>query len=170
MRAFESAVLPHLDAAYTLARYLLRDEDDARDAVQDACLRALKYFREPQVVDPRPWFLQIVRNRCHTLRGTSSARADATEYDDNTHSPPAEDDAGPELPPGITPESVRNAVSQLPVKFREVLILREVQACSYEEIAQIVNAPVGTIMSRLSRARQRLRQALVPGRAGEMLT
>ncbi len=103
MRAFENAVLPHLDAAYTLARYLLRDEDQARDAVQDACLRALKYFREPQVADPRPWFLQIVRNTCHTLRGNSSALADATEYNDDTHSPPPEDDAGPELPPESRP-------------------------------------------------------------------
>jgi RNA polymerase sigma-70 factor, ECF subfamily len=169
VRAFENAVLPHLDAAYTLARYLLRDEDDARDAVQDACLRALKYFRESQVTDVRAWFLQIVRNTCHTMRGRSSARAEATEYDDNIHTPAAEDDPGPELPPGITPESVRNAVSHLPVKFREVLILREVQACSYEEIATIVNVPVGTVMSRLSRARRRVRQALVPGRAGETL-
>ncbi len=171
-RSFEAEVLPHLDAAYTLARYLLRDADDARDAVQDAMLRALKYFRTSNVTEPRAWLLAIVRNTCYTLRGRWAAHANLEEaYDDAVHSPAGDDEGGggggggPALPPGVTLEAVRNAVEDLPVEFREVIILREVQGCSYQEIAQVLTVPVGTVMSRLSRARARIRRAVTSGTA-----
>ncbi len=164
--AFEASVLPHLDAAYTLARYLLRDQTDAEDAVQDAVLRALKYFRRSEVADPKAWLLAIVRNTCYTLRGRWTARANVEEYDDVLHTPAGDDESGgPDLPPGVTVEGIRNAIGDLPVEYREVVILREVQGCSYQEIARIANIPVGTVMSRLSRARERLRRALASAAA-----
>jgi RNA polymerase sigma factor (sigma-70 family) len=160
---FEQAVLPHLDAAYTLARYLLRDEDEARDAVQDAYLRALKYFRGFRGGDGRAWLLAIVRNTCHTRYQRSRATPITTPFDEELHTP---DDAGVGAGSSdidrIPAESVREAVERLPMEFREVVILREVHGYSYREIGEVVGVPVGTVMSRLSRARRRLRDALDP--------
>jgi len=166
--AFEQTVLPHLDAAYTLARYLLRDAEEARDAVQDACLRALKYFDGFRGDDSRAWFMAIVRNTCHTTLGTRGRASVTTTFEEETHSPVDDaDDAS--LSPAmqrISSGSVRDALDRLPAEFREVVILREVHGYSYSEIGAIVSVPVGTVMSRLARARQRLREALGP-RPGE---
>jgi len=161
-------IVPHLDAAYTLARYLLRDAEDARDAVQDACLRALKYMATFRGDDPRAWFMAIVRNTCHTRLSTRRRGDQATAFDEETHSP-VDDAGGDELPPAlhrIPPASVRDAVDALPIEFREAIILREIHGYSYSEIATVVGVPVGTVMSRLARARRRLRDVLGP-RAGE---
>ena len=165
--AFERAVVPHLDAAYTLARYLLADEDEARDAVHDAFVRALKYFDPARVRDSRPWLLMIVRHACYARRATVT---EILEYDDSRHSPETDDptDDSPSFLFGVTPDALRSAVDALPAEFREVLILRELHECTYGEIASVVGAPIGTVMSRLSRARSRLRAALstlasVPG-------
>ena len=166
-RRFEAAALPHLDAAYNLARWLLRDEQSARDVVQEACLRAFRYFDGFRGGDARPWLLGIVRNTCFTWLQASGREADHLEFDE-------ERDSGQTLPgfggAGGTPESlllekleagrINGAIGKLPPVFREVLILREMEDMSYEEIAQVAGIPVGTVMSRLARARGLLRTAL----------
>jgi RNA polymerase sigma-70 factor (ECF subfamily) len=161
---FESLALPHLDAAYTLARYLLRDPDNAEDAVQEAFLRALKYFGSYRGGDPRAWILAIVRNEC---RSKSPSRRDAkwaesVPFDEEIHT--AESISADALALETeAKETIREALDLLPIEFREVVILREIQGLSYQEIADIVKAPIGTIMSRLSRGRARLEKTVKAG-------
>jgi RNA polymerase sigma-70 factor, ECF subfamily len=160
---FEEVVLPHLDDAYTLARHLVRDEHDAQDVVQDAYLRALKYFRTFRGGDSRAWLLAIVRNRSHTWRSTRRSDAVTTEFDEELHSGDGAGEAADAgLRRGEAKETVRQALARLPAEFREVIVLRELQGLSYKEIAQVTGSPVGTVMSRLARARQRLVEALGP--------
>ena len=155
---FESLTLPHLDAAYTLARYLLRDSHDADDAVQDAYLRALTYWGSFAGGDARAWLLAIVRNVCRSMwAGTTRAE----EFDEAIHG--GDESAEPADARALradTRETLRQALDRLPLEFREVLVLREIQGLSYDEIATIAAVPVGTVMSRLSRARARLERAL----------
>lgn len=165
MRRFEAAVLPHLDAAYNLARWLLRDEQGAEDVVQDAYLRALRFFDGFRGDDARPWLLSIVRNEC--FNWLRASRRDHVEFDEERDSevidPSFEQSTGnPELAlQGKLDRALVNAaVATLPPLFREVLVLREIAELSYEEIAQIAGIPAGTVMSRLSRARALLRAAL----------
>ena len=160
---FEAAVLPHLHGAYSLARYLMRNRYDAEDAVQDAYLRALRYFGGFRGGDSRAWLLAIVRNACHTLLRRREREGRATEFDEELHSEAVEAD-NPEsaVLRNATHESVRQALDQLPVEFREVIVLRELQGLSYKEISEVAGVPVGTVMSRLARARQRLQRALGP--------
>jgi RNA polymerase sigma-70 factor (ECF subfamily) len=163
MTPFEQAMVPHLDAAYTLARYLLRDEDEARDAVQDAYLRALSYFGGFRGGDGRAWLLAIVRNTCRTRQQRSRTGPVTASFDEEVHTP---EDAGSGTASAqadhVPAESVREAVGQLPFEFREAVVLREVHGYSYKEIAEVAGVPIGTVMSRLARARQRLRDALAP--------
>jgi RNA polymerase sigma-70 factor (ECF subfamily) len=161
--SFEAVILPHLDAAYTLARYLTRDPHDAEDAVQDAFLRALRYFDSFRGGDARSWLLAIVRNRCHSLRHDRRSVRDrsAVVFDEELHSD--ETDAEPADAAALraaTRESLEEALHRLPEEFREVIVLRELQQMSYREISEITGVPLGTVMSRLSRARQRLQQLL----------
>ena len=161
---FEAIVLPHLDAAYTLARYLTRHEHDAQDVVQDAYLRALKYFdgfRGAEGGDGRAWLLAIVRNTAYTWRRRHRREASAAEFDEQLHSEAVED-VHPEaaLLDTSARESLHQALDQLPPEFREVIVLRELQGLSYKEIGDVTGVPVGTVMSRLSRARHRLQRAL----------
>lgn len=154
---FEAVVLPHLDAAYTLARYLMRNAHDAEDVVQDACLRALKYFegfRGEEGTSARAWLLTIVRNTAHTWRKRHRPDALAVEFDESEHSA-AIADRDPEAK-----ETLGRALEHLAPEFREVIVLRELQGLSYKEIGDVVGVPVGTVMSRLSRARARLQDAL----------
>lgn len=165
LASVEAAILPHLDAAYTLARYLMRDPHDAEDAVQDSCLRALRYFQTFRGGDARAWLLAIVRNRCHSLRSDRRNRRDASAvvFDEELHSKEAEAElADAATLRAATRESLEEAVRRLPEEFREVIVLRELQELSYREISEVVGVPIGTVMSRLSRARQRLQHALGP--------
>jgi len=161
---FEATVLPHLDAAYTLARYLMRNAHDAEDVVQDACLRALKYFdsfRGEGGTSARAWLLAIVRNTAYTWRRRHRADTLATEFDETQHSHAVADDH----PEGVllqkaAKETLGRALDRLAPEFREVIILRELEGLSYKEISEVAGVPNGTVMSRLSRARTRLQEAL----------
>jgi RNA polymerase sigma-70 factor (ECF subfamily) len=158
---FEQSLLPHLDAAYNLARWLTRDDHDAEDLVQAAYLRALKFFGGYHMGDNRAWLLTIVRNACYTWLARQRARGTTTAFDEDVHG--VESDAvGPEkrLLREEQTRSVRRAVEELPVELREVVVLREMEGLSYKEIAAVAEIPLGTVMSRLARARERLRQRL----------
>jgi RNA polymerase sigma-70 factor, ECF subfamily len=153
---FEAVVLPHLDAAYTLARYLMRNAQDAEDVVQDACLRALKYFEgfRGEATSARAWLLTIVRNTAHTWHKRHRPDALTTEFDETEHSDAVADDHVD------AKETLGRALERLAPEFREVIVLRELQGLSYKEISDVAGVPVGTVMSRLSRARARLQDAL----------
>jgi RNA polymerase sigma factor (sigma-70 family) len=161
---FEALMLPHLDAAYTLARYWTRNEHDAEDIVQDAYLRALKYFdgyRGEDETSARAWLLTIVRNVAYSTRRRGRIDALTTEFDDAAHSLAAVDDrpvAG--LDVSDAKETLGRALDRLAPEFREVIVLRELQGLSYKEISAVAGVPVGTVMSRLSRARTRLNEVL----------
>jgi RNA polymerase sigma-70 factor (ECF subfamily) len=157
---FEDVVLPHLDAAYRLARWLVASEHDAEDVVQEACLRALRYFRTFSGGNSRAWFLRIVRNTCYGWH--SQTRQVATDvFDEELHSATA---------PPIDPETlalraadvalIEDAMRHLPGRFRELLVLRELEGLSYQELADVLGIPIGSVMSGLSRARQAFRCAL----------
>lgn len=164
MDRFHETVLPHLDAAYNLARYLLRDPHDAEDAVQEACLRAVRHFAGFRGGDGRAWLLSIVRNTCYTHLRRRRSGGDVVEFDEETHS--GEDPvSSPEadLARSISAATVREALSSLAVEFREVLVLRELEGLSYKEIAQVAGVPIGTVMSRLARGRKQLLTALGSG-------
>ena len=158
---FENSVLPHLDAAYNLARWLTRNGQDAEDAVQEACLRAFRFFGCFRGGDARAWLLKIVRNTCYTQLQNNRPQELATTFDEEIHS---EDDGSmnPEmlLLRSADSQLLTRALEELPVNFREVLVLRELEGLSYREIAEVSNIPPGTVMSSLSRARERLRQSL----------
>ena len=158
---FEEQMLPHLDDAYNLARHLMRNDHDAEDVVQEAYLRAHKYFHSFRGDRPRAWLLAIVRHTAFSLRRRDRIATLTTEFNDELHSD-TDPGAGPErdLDRQDSAERVHRALDQLPPRFREILVLREMQDLSYDEIARIIRAPLGTVMSRLSRARARLAQLL----------
>jgi RNA polymerase sigma-70 factor (ECF subfamily) len=159
--SFEQAVLPHLDAAYNLARWLTRNEQDAQDVVQESYLRAFRFFAGFRGGNARAWLMRIVRNTCYTWLHANRPLQEATEFDENLFPP----DSRIPNPEDIVLQNdcsavLRKALGMLPPNFREVLILRELEGMSYSEIADITGMPAGTVMSSLSRARGRLRQAL----------
>ena len=165
-RRFERKVLPHLDAAYRLARWLTHNDEDAQDVVQDAVMRALRYFHGFRGENARPWLLQIVRNACWTwLRVNRPPELVSLSSDEDDAPPepqaPARDE--PDVAAAGADDRVRvnRALAALPVRLREVLVLRELEDLSYHEIATIADVPVGTVMSRLSRARAQLREGLL---------
>ena len=166
VRQFEAIALPHLDAAYNLARWLLRNEHAADDAVQEAYLRALRYFESFRGGNAKPWLLGIVRNACFTWLADNRGAMQPIEFDEDrdTVDPawPARAEQDPERLLSIKQDgaALNAAIERLPVVYREVLILRELEEMTYEEIARVVGIPSGTVMSRLSRARARLRADL----------
>jgi RNA polymerase sigma factor (sigma-70 family) len=158
---FEQTILPHLDAAYNLARWLTRDEQDAQDMVQEAYLRAFKFFDAFRGGDGRAWVLTIVRNTCYTWLHQNRAHEITTVFDEETHSV----DSDTSNPATLVLRSadhqlLRQALDELPVEFREVMVLRDLEGFSYKEIGDIANIPTGTVMSRLARARERLKKIL----------
>jgi len=158
---FEALILPHLDDAYTLARYLLRDEHDAQDAVQDAALRAFRFFGGFRDGDARAWFLAIVRNCCRTWqRRHRRDRLHTPLAEDHTTTLAAADSADAVALEGSERAAIRRAIDALPAEFREIIVLRELDGLSYADISSVVGVPVGTVMSRLSRARRRIAAAL----------
>ena len=167
---FEEAVLPHLDAAYNLARWLARNEEDAQDIVQEAYLRAFRFFPAFRGGDPHSWIMKIVRNTCYTWLNENRPLRGALEFDENVFSP---DSRGPNpeefVLQGDSSTLVRKALQKLPTNFREVLVLRELEGMSYKEIAEITGMAAGTVMSSLSRARNRFRQALKDLMNGESI-
>ena len=167
MARFHECVLPYLDAAHNLARYLLRDPYQAEEAVQEAFLRAIRHFDGFRGVDGRAWLLSIVRNTCITqLRGRRTG-GEKLAFDEEIHSP--HDEASePEVAwtNTLTAMSVREGLDRLAVEFREVLVLRELEGLSYKEIAHVAGVPIGTVMSRLARGRKQLLRALGSGTKG----
>ena len=178
---FERTIMPHMDAAYNLARWLTRNDSDAQDVVQDAYLRAFKYFDSFQGENPSAWLLAIVRNTCFTWmrRNRPTEEVVGSESLDEDNAGNAEPLLGggsrqlatdPEtlLIEGRDRTQVNELVAKLPVEFREVIVLREIQDLSYREIADIVGIPIGTVMSRLSRARKLLHDSRSPTGEAEL--
>lgn len=156
-RLFDATVLPHLDAAFNYARWLTRNDAEAEDVVQDACVRALRYFSSLRGDDARAWFFSIVRNAWYSRIARHAKVTSMTPLNERGESA-ADDALDPEarLLQQTTVAHVREALDQLPVDFREVIVLREIEGMSYKEIASVVQVPIGTVMSRLARGRERL--------------
>jgi RNA polymerase sigma-70 factor (ECF subfamily) len=159
-RSFDETILPHLDAAHNLARWLVRGSDHAEDVVQEACLRAFRYFGTFRGGNARAWLLSIVRSTAFRWLQKNRAQQLVAEFNEEIHSGGCET---------LSPETVllqradthllEQAMDRLPVRLREVLVLRELEGLSYKEIAEVVGIPTGTVMSSLFRARERLQQA-----------
>ena len=149
-------MLPHLDAAYNLARWITRNDHDAQDVVQEAVLRAYRFF-EGLRGEPKPWLLAIVRNSCLSWLQVNRP-ADLAAFDDRAVEPEAPDEAGPEAQAmrAVDRRMLNDAIAALPAQFREVIVLRELEDLSYKEIARVADVPIGTVMSRLARARRLL--------------
>jgi RNA polymerase sigma factor (sigma-70 family) len=160
-RVFDEIVLPHLDAAFNYARWLTRNDAEAEDVVQDACVRAIRFFSSLRDDNPRAWLFTIVRNtwysqvsrRAHVVAGAALSDEQHQWRDDAL-------DPEERLLQQHTVAVVRAALEQLPVDFREALVLREIEGLSYKQIAAVVGVPIGTVMSRLARARERLQAIL----------
>jgi RNA polymerase sigma-70 factor (ECF subfamily) len=171
-RAFDTLIAPWLDAGYNLARWLLRDETAADDALQDAALRAYRYLDNLREGDPKPWFLGIVRNVCMThfrrkqelqeIHGLEDAEIEHHQW----HQGLSGDDPAADLSRRDDMKRVDVALQSLSAELREVVVLRELEGLSYAEIAQVTEVPLGTVMSRLARARTRLRAALLQSEQG----
>ena len=157
---FEQLVLPHLDSAANLARWLLRNRADSDDVVQEAMLRAYRFFERFRGNDARAWLLQIVRNSCYTWLQKNRPSELMTEFDEEVHQRPA---PNPETLAAQADDRQRLmlAMESLSPRSREVLVLRELEGCSYKEIAEITGIPIGTVMSTLARARQSLQRTLM---------
>jgi RNA polymerase sigma-70 factor (ECF subfamily) len=158
---FEHIILPHLDSAYNLARWLTHDAHDAEDVVQEALYRALRFFDGYRGGDARTWLLKVVRNTCYTWLERHRARPPAAPFEEEEH------DLGSD---SLNPEKLflrradrqllLEAIEALPVAFRETVILRDLEGLSYQEIATVTGNPVGTVMSRLARGRRQLQKSL----------
>jgi RNA polymerase sigma-70 factor, ECF subfamily len=154
---FEALVLPLMNDAYNLARWLMKNQDDAEDTVQESYLRAFRFFASFQGTNFRGWFLKVVRNTCYNALGARKQREkevpleeEADEIEDHSPLPPVS------LARKATVEAVREAIAALPVEFREAVVLRELEGLSYKEISDVTEVPIGTVMSRLARGRHQL--------------
>jgi RNA polymerase sigma-70 factor, ECF subfamily len=158
--SFTEVVLPHLNCAYNLARWLVRNGDDAEDIVQEAFTRALQYFDGFHGGDARAWLLRIVRNTSYRWLQKNRARQ-PVEFDEATHAIPEASSPETLMLQNADGQLIEQALKALPTRFREVLVLRELQGLTYKEISDVAGVPIGTVMSRLSRARDRIRYAVL---------
>jgi RNA polymerase sigma-70 factor, ECF subfamily len=166
---FEATVLPHLDAAYNLARWMTRNVTDAEDVAQEAMMRAFRFFDTFRGEDGRVWLMTIVRNTYLTWIRRQIPQQNSAEFDERVHT---------DIEAALTPESeflrqanteqVRRAIEHLPPEYREVILMRELEQMSYREIAAVMQSPLGTVMSRISRARSMLRQLIAGERRAEV--
>lgn len=159
--SFEACVVPYLDAAYNLARWLARDDADAQDIVQESMLRAFRYFNSFHGGDARVWLLAIVRNTFYSLRAKASSEHLHEAFDEDAHVL-VDEQPSPEARAltSFDIEALQTALENLPHPLREAIVLRELEECSYKEIASITGQKIGTVMSRLARARERLKTEL----------
>ena len=148
--------MPHLDAAYNLARWLTRNTTDAEDVVQEAFLRAFKFFNGFHGTNGRAWTLQIVRNTYYSWLQKNKKGEEVTEFDEEIHGRAASCSPETILMERVDRQQLKQMLGELPVEFREIIVLRELEGMSYKEIANIADLPLGTVMSRLARARERL--------------
>jgi RNA polymerase sigma-70 factor (ECF subfamily) len=158
---FEAEISPHLGPAYNLARWLTRNHEDAEDVVQEAFLRAFSAFESFRGIDPRPWLLAIVRNTSMTFMSRKRGAAQSPDFEDIAKTA-SSSDPNPEtlMLESCSHEQIHEALAKLPPEFREALVLRELEELSYKEIATVTGVPMGTVMSRISRAREGLRGLL----------
>jgi RNA polymerase sigma factor (sigma-70 family) len=158
LQLFEEMILPHLKAAYNLARWLTRNEHDAQDVVQEAYLRAFRFFDSYRGGDGKSWLLEVVRNTCFTLQRREKRNVSVV-FDEATHTPSVNPpNAEESLVEADNRTILQNCIEGLPEAFREVLVMRELEEMSYRQIADVAGLPPGTVMSRLSRARKRLEE------------
>lgn len=161
LKLFEQTVLPHLDAAYNLARWLAGNDHDAQDVAQEASLRAFRFFGSFRGENARAWLLTIVRNTFYTwLRKNRSPEKTVEINDETLDIEDASANAETVNPHFADADAVRRVIADLPVEFREIVILREMEGFSYKEIADLAGVPIGTVMSRLARARKLLQKRL----------
>jgi RNA polymerase sigma-70 factor (ECF subfamily) len=167
LQLFEECILPHLNAAYNLARWLTRNEHDAQDVVQESYLRAFRFFDGYRGGDGKSWLMAVVRNTCATWRRHESRDLSSEPFDEMAHSANRQTQNQEEKLVDSSRMSVlRNCIERLPVEFREVIVLRELEEMSYREISEVASLPVGTVMSRLSRARKRLEECASGSKMG----
>jgi RNA polymerase sigma-70 factor (ECF subfamily) len=158
---FEQVFLPHLDAAYNLARWLLRNDQDAEDAVQEAYLRAYKSFSRFRGGDGKALLMTILRNACFTMMKRSRSHETPEPFDEEIHQTAGQSEIREAFRQKANAESLQYALEKLPEEFREMIVLHDLEGLSYKEIAAVVGIPIGTVMSRLARARARLRAEIV---------
>lgn len=165
---FERTVLPYLSSGFNLARWLTRNDHDAEDVIQEASMRAWRSFDTFLLGrDARAWFLAIVRNTCRAWQKQNRTSESAVQFEDDCQGPNAALDPEADLIKKADSQMVRQALEELPYECREILILRELEELSYKEIAKVIDIPLGTVMSRLSRSREQLysRLSKATGRA-----
>lgn len=174
LQQFHEHILPHLDGAYNLARYLTRDPVLSEDAVQDAMLRAFRNFEQFRGASPRAWLFAIVRNCCRTAQSRASGRValvvnEGSLGDDLAAQLDAQPDLGPSPEEEVLRKAdvalVRAAIEAMPEPFREAIVLRELEDLSYAEVSEVTGVPIGTVMSRLARGRAMLAKELLPSAA-----
>ena len=158
---FDRIFIPHMDAAYSLARWLVRNDHDAQDVVQEAYLRAIRFAPGFRGGDPRAWILAIVRNTAFTWLRRNRGADPPTEFDEQVHGGSTEEHGlEADAVRKADAATIRDALEQLPDEFREVIVMRDIEDLSYKEIASAVDVPIGTVMSRLARARGKLARSL----------
>jgi len=155
---FKKLIVPHFDTAYSLARWLTRNDADAADVIQDSCLKAFRFLAKMSSDSPRAWFLQIVRNTSYTLLKNKKQYVEMASESDVADLQP---DAETILGQNASAKILREALDELTVEYKEILVLRELEELSYDEISEVIQIPHGTVMSRLARARAQLKKILI---------